>query len=129
MSKFPDNPTQFQIYTEDSTKKEWQWDGRKWNFLDKAFYQARGPQGGIGPQGDTGATGASGSIGQTGKVGDKGEDGSAGQDGPSGPKGDRGEPGLRGGAYCRQVIEAPASGSLRGTLYINAWNEVFVAIG
>ena len=129
MASFPATPLQFQIYTENDSKREWQWDGRKWTLLDKSFYQARGPQGDIGLRGETGATGSTGMTGDIGEKGEQGKEGDLGPQGNDGLRGERGATGPQGLAECMVVVEPPSSGSIRGQLFISSWNEVYVAIG
>lgn len=126
---FINSPQQYETYKDDNSGREWIWDGRKWNLTDKTLYRSQGGQGEIGPRGATGATGPEGRQGVQGKQGELGPTGDSGGDGATGPRGDRGIQGEAGGAFCLPVVSPPEQGALRGSLYISAWNEVYVAIG
>ena len=125
--------------------KVWVWDGSKWVLqFDRANLQPaeKGPIGPIGPSGPDGVTGASGSTGATGLTGSTGATGftgstgatgppGRGDTGPTGASGEGGPPGATGpmgAAIAENVENAPNSG-IRGKLFIDKYNQIFITLG
>ena len=107
--------------------KVWVWDGDKWVLqFDKSniIPAERGPQGDDGPEGPAGPVGPTGSTGPTGPPGrgDTGPQGATGDDGRTGATGPMGA------AVCENTPDAPNSG-IRGKLYIDKFNQIYVTLG
>ena len=107
--------------------KVWVWDGEKWVLqFDKSniIPAERGPQGEEGPDGPIGPAGPAGPTGETGPPGrgDTGPQGATGDDGRAGATGPMGA------AVCENIDVAPNSG-IRGKLYIDKYNQIFVTLG
>jgi len=107
--------------------KVWVWDGEKWVLqFDKSNLEKADP----GPQGEAGATGPVGASGPTGPSGETGPPG-RGDTGPIGATGDQGKQGATGpmgAAICENIDIAPNSG-VRGKLYIDKYNQIYITLG
>jgi len=118
-------PGDLPLLVEDVPGKVWVWDGEKWVLQhDKSNIQPaeKGPQGPTGPTGPSGPDGSPGPSGATGPAG-------RGDTGPTGATGSEGPPGATGpmgAAIAENVETAPGSG-IRGKLYIDKYNQIYVA--
>ena len=107
--------------------KVWVWDGNKWVLqFDRANLEPaeKGPEGPEGPPGPVGEPGPEGKPGPTGPAGA----GAAGPIGPDGPPGPTGDQGPAGEAFC-EVVDVVPTGEARGKLYIDQYNQIYVALG
>ena len=107
--------------------KVWVWDGEKWVLqFDRANLEPaeKGPQ---GPTGPTGPTGPDGGVGPSGATGPPGR-GDTGPTGSSGPEGQTGATGPMGAAIAENVETAPNSG-IRGKLFIDKYNQIYITTG
>lgn len=112
---------------EEVAGKVWVWDGEKWVLqFDKSniIPAERGPQGQDGPEGPSGPDGPIGATGPTGPPGrgDTGPKGATGDDGRTGATG------AMGAAICENIDVAPNSG-IRGKLYIDKYNQIYITLG
>jgi len=128
---FPDtsdwDPEGPDLLVEDVAGKVWVWDGEKWVLqFDKSNLEPaeKGPQGPTGPPGPTGPAGSPGPTGSPGPAG-------RGDTGPAGPAGEAGPPGATGpmgAAVVENTENAPNSG-IRGKLYIDKYNQIYITLG
>ena len=107
--------------------KVWVWDGSKWVLqFDRANLQPaeKGPIGPVGPEGPDGNAGPSGSTGATGPPG-------RGDTGPTGASGEGGPPGATGpmGAAIAENVETAPNSGIRGKLFIDKYNQIFITLG
>ena len=127
---FPPDGTDILVpgYTvEEVPGKVWVWDGSKWVLqFDKANLQPaeKGPLGPTGPVGPVGDDGPSGSTGATGPPG-------RGDTGPTGASGEGGPPGATGpmGAAIAENVETAPNSGIRGKLFIDKYNQIFITLG
>ncbi len=107
--------------------KVWVWDGEKWVLqFDRSNLQPaeKGP---LGPTGPTGPTGPDGNPGPSGATGPAGR----GDTGPSGPTGSEGPPGATGpmGAAIAENTETAPQSGIRGKLFIDKYNQIYITLG
>ena len=107
--------------------KVWVWDGSKWVLqFDRANVEPaeKGPVGPTGPTGPDGSPGPSGSTGPTGPAG-------RGDTGPPGATGDEGPPGSTGpmGAAIAENVETAPNSGIRGKLFIDKYNQIYITLG
>ena len=133
-SFFPDVPPDWDpeeddpIIVEEVPGKVWTWDGEKWVLQ---FHPGnnpgvtpgvRGKQGATGPMGPAGTDpGPPGATGATGA-------GATGAEGPTGATGIMGATGITGAAVCENV-DTVQDTSVRGKLFIDKFNQIYVTLG
>ena len=129
---FPDttgwDPDGDPLSVEEVPGKVWVWDGDKWVLQ---FHPGDNPGFTPPPRGKTGATGPKGDpstvVGPTGMTGPPG----AGTPGVQGATGDDGPPGSTGpaGAAVCENVDTVQDTSTRGKLFIDKFNQIYVALG